>query len=353
MNENIDKILKQLESYSDLNPRERIALQNDLLKFSSTHTDQFISIVSNIQPSEESVLFEIYESLSIQPEKWVDLIITEFDRIEKLTENAKNKFKNSISSPLIAISFFARQEFAGNDKLITRLKKGITSKSKQIVKISLDLLADIYLIDKTKYVSCRQAIERQTNSKTIETSQFAKEILNDLDNPSSKKKKLNWYSAYSFIIFVGGLYLSVISIANYNKTFIQFSVIALTFLTSVLITWILHKTITRRVIVKKSETFAIGLGYGFIACYLLLFVNLQSSDNNIRQEQYKIIDHGTLAKGRYSDCRQPYVKFEHDNEIKKMTFSCDDQELVENAEFIYLTIKKGLLGFDIVVDKKI
>ena len=36
-----------------------------------------------------------------------------------------------------------------------------------------------------------------------------------------------------------------------------------------------------------------------------------------------------------------------------MTFSCDDHELVENAKQIDLTIQKGLLDFDIVIDKRL
>jgi hypothetical protein len=351
MNEKIDKILKRLVNYSDLSQRERKSVQNDLIEFSEEQPEKFIEFIKEIQPAEESVLFEIYESLSRHPDKWIDLIISEFDRIEELTIQAKSKLKNSVSSPLMALSFFARQEFTNNEKLIARIKKGVSSSSKQIAKICLDLLADVYLIEKTKHSACRQVIENQTHSKIIEISQFAKEILTDLDNPVKPKKKLRLYSAYSFIIFVGGLYLSVISIANYNKTFIDFSIIALTFLITVFVTWMLHNYLTRKVEVKKSETIAIGLAYGFISCFLLLFINLQSSDNNIRHEKYEIIEQGTLASGRYSDCRQPYVKIKRNGYIKKMTFGCDDKELVENAELIALKIKKGLLGFDIVIDK--
>lgn len=353
MNETLDKILQRLENYSDLSQRERKSLQNNLIDFSAQQTDKFIEIVSGIEPKEESVLFEIYESLSALPDKWIDFILSEFDRIEELTKHAKSKLKDSVSSPLIAISFFARQEFANNDKLIARIKKGVASESKQIAKISLDLLADVYLIDKSKYGSCRQVIERQTQSKTIEISQFAKEILNDLVNPVKPKKKLRLYSEYSFILFVGGSYLSVISITYYNKTFIDFSVIAATFCIIGLLSWILHQSMNRKVDVKTSETVAIGLAYGFISCFLLLYLNLQSTDSNIRHEKYDVIDHGTLASGRYSDCRQPYVKFERKGEIKIMTFSCDDHELVEKAEQIDLTIKKGLLGFDIVIDRRL
>lgn len=351
MNETIDKILKRLENYSEFNQRERKSVQNDLIEFSEKQPDRFIEFVRKIEPSEESVLFEIYESLSTQPDKWIDFIISEFDRIEKQTIQAKSKIKDSVSSPLIALSFFARQDFNGNEKLISRIKKGVSSESKQIVKICMDLLADIYLIDKSKYISCRQLIEKQRNSKTIEISQFAKDILNDFDNPVTAKKKLKLYSVYSFIIFICGLILTVISIAYYNKTFISFSVIAITFLIVGLATWIIHQIMTKNKIVKKSETVAIGLGYGFISCFLFLFINLQSSDNNIKHENYEIIDHGTLASGRYSNCRQPYVRFKRNGEIKQMTFGCDDQDLVENAKLIDLKIKKGLLGFDIVIEK--
>lgn len=353
MKETINKILKRLENFSELNQWERKSVQNDLIEFSERQPVNFIEIIRNIEPSEESVLFEVYEVISLKPDKWIDFIITEFDRIEEKTIQAKRKLKESISSPLIALRFFARQEFANNDKLIARIKKGVTSESKQIAKISLDLLADVYSINKSKYGSCRQVIERQTQSKTTEISQLAREILNTLENPVQPKKKLTWYSAYSFIAFVGGIYLSLISNAFYEKTFIDFSTIAMTFSITGLLSWILHQILTRKVDVKKSETLAIGLAYGFISCFLILYINLQSSNSIYRHESYAIIDQGTLAKGRYSNCREPYIKFERKGIIKKMTFSCNDHELVESAKQINLTIQKGLLNFYIVIDRQL
>lgn len=353
MQETFDKILKRLENYSELNQRERKFVQNDLLEFSERQPDNFIEFVRKIEPSEESVLFEVYESLSSQPDKWIDFIISEFDRIEEQTIQAKNKLKESVSSPLTAFSFFARQGFVINDKLIARIKKGVTSESKQIAKISLDLLTDIYLTDKSKYVSCRQIIERQTQSKTIEISQLAREILNELDNPVQPKKKLRWYSAYSYISFVGGIYLSVISMEFYENTFIDFSTIVVLFCVMGLLSWILHQILTRKVNVTKSETLAIGLAYGFISCFLLLYINLQSKNSIYIHESYEIIDKGNRAKGRYSDCSEPYIKFERKGVLKKIMFSCDDHELVESAKQINLTVKKGLLNFDIVIDKRL
>jgi len=69
MNEALDKILKRLENYSDFSKRERKSVQKDLIEFSMEHTDMFIEIVRGIKPEEESVLFEVYESLSNQPDK--------------------------------------------------------------------------------------------------------------------------------------------------------------------------------------------------------------------------------------------------------------------------------------------
>lgn len=123
MNKTIDKILTRLEGYFDSNQRKQKSVQNDLIEFSSQHPDRFIEIIKKIEPKEESVLFEVYKSLSNQPEKWIDLILTEFDRIEELTKHARSKLKDSVSSPLVAISFFARQKFANNDMLIARFKR--------------------------------------------------------------------------------------------------------------------------------------------------------------------------------------------------------------------------------------
>jgi len=355
MNEALDKILKRLENYSDLSKRERKSVQKDLIEFSLEHTDTFIEIVRGIKPEEESVLFEVYESLSNQPDKWVDLMLSEFDRIEGLTKQTKSKLKDSVSSPLIAISFFARQEFANNDKLIGRIKKGVSSDSKQIAKISLDLLSDVYMIDKSKYSSCRQVIERQTQSKTSEISQLAEEILHDFDNPIVPKKKPKFYSAYTFVVFMSSLVMSIFSTFLYDKIFIDFSVLIKTFFGAALLMWLIHSFLTRDKLVKQSETLAMSLGFGFIGCFLLLFLNFKVTDSNQYKVEYAIIEHGTnINKTRPSEpFEQPYVKFERKGKLEELSFYSSERGLVEKADYIELTLQTGIFGYTNIVKKEL
>lgn len=353
MNKTLETIIDKFECFSELNDSERKIIQDDLLLYASENSESFIESISHIQPKKESVLFEVYESLSFQPEKWNDFIISEFDRIENITKKSKRKNQKFICFPLQAISFFARQKFEGNEKLISRIKKGTLSVSNEIIKISIDLLSDIYLMDKLRYNSCRQDIFNLTNSKSSEIKKYAEETIREFDNPIVEKKKIKLYSIYSFIIFIVGLSLSILSISNFNKTFISIQVVIVTFFIFALTFWILHKYLTRTKSVKKSENLNLALGFGFIGCFLLFFVNNQSQKNNFKEEKYQITTKGILAKGEDSDCNSPYIWFTRKGEDKKIIFSCSEHKAVENAKYIELTIKKGLLGFDIMTDKKL
>lgn len=98
-------------------------------------------------PSNDSVLFEIYESLSTNPTRWIDFIISEFIRVKDIAEKSESKDQDSIVEPLLALSFFARKEYKGLSKLIHEFSQALESSSKPVVKMSMDLLMDSYFID--------------------------------------------------------------------------------------------------------------------------------------------------------------------------------------------------------------
>lgn len=360
MNKEIDAVIKKLESYSELKNRERESIQDNLHLISTQSPELFIEKIRRIDPSEDSVLLELYEILSSQPENWVDFIISEFDRIEKHTIEAKNRLKSSVASPLTAISFFVRQEFPGIEKLISRIKKGISSESKQIIKISIDLLADTYLLNKEKYISCRQLIEKQCLSNPIEVSHHAKRVIEELDNNKLKRRssyrkqpavELKWYSTYSSVIFFIGLISNVILFQYYYKTFISVSFIVILFILSSIVALLIHYYATLKYMVSKIHTVIIGIGLGFILSGSTLYFNYKINKEEYSSEKFSISHTGTLAKGIKSSCRTPYVEFIRNNKIKRVKFRCEDKEKIDRSKEIQLVISKGFFGFDVIIRK--
>mgnify|MGYP001409895568 CR=1 FL=1 len=353
MRNNFDKIISQLKRYSELDNSERVSLQNELLNYASLNRDYFIDNVRLINPSRDSVLFEIYEILSKEPETWIDFIITEFNRVQLAVENAKSKDKESVSNVMISLSFYTRQSFNGIDRLIDTINQGLKSKSKQVVKICLDLHADLYQLDKSKYYNSRLKIESFRNSQINDIAQFAKQLIKDFDNPPQKQKLINWYSVYSFFVFIIGIGFTIWTINLRNNTFVDFKYIATAFVFGFILFGLVHYFLTTKMKVKKSETIAICIGYGFMCSFLLLYVNLNFAQNDFHEETFKISSKGNLAKGRYSSCEQPYVEFIRDSKIKSITFRCIDQEQVDKSDSIKLVLKSGLFNFDIIEKKEL
>lgn len=351
MSEHFDTIIHQLTRYPELPPSARLRLQKELLQYASAHRDVFIGKVQLIRPAKDSVLFEMYEILSKEPETWVDFAITEFNRIRLAAENAKSRDKESVASILNSFTFFTRQKFNGVERLITTVNQGLTSASKQVVKVCLEVHADLYHLDNSYYSRSRVTIEKFTTSKNQDVAACAKQLIREFDTPPGMQKLFNGYSVYAFFAFITGMGCILGTIQLRNNTFVDFEYIVTAFITGFLLSGISHYILTAKRYLKKPETFAICMSYGLLCSFLLLFVNFKFAENVVHEESFTIYRKGTLAKGRYDGCEQPYVEFIRDSKIKSVTFNCGDQALVDNSDSIRCVIKRGLFNFDILEKK--
>lgn len=190
MDSRLQEILMQFDSFSDYSRKKQKKLQSDLVKIANSDSDKFEKIVRQIMPSNNSILFEIYEALSINPTRWIDFIITEFKRVKDIAEKSEPKDQDSIVEPLLALSFFARKEFKGLDKLIHEFSQALKSSSNSVVKMSMDLLMDSYFIDFNRYANCKILVEEQAKSTDTNINEFAKKLLKDKPiNPVWSKLK--------------------------------------------------------------------------------------------------------------------------------------------------------------------
>lgn len=348
MNEEFKKIISRFEKFTELNNSERNELQNELLDFAIKHKELFISQVQMIEPSESSVLFEIYEALSKKPDLWIDFIVTEFNRIRIAVENAKSKDKKSISSPLTAISFFVRKDYSGINKLLNEINSGLYSKSNQVVKICLDLLSDLYLVDKLKYKNIREQIEKFKNHKNSDLNKYARSLIRDFDNPVKIKKSIGWYAVYAFFVFLIGLLVTIETIFLYEKTFIRFGFVVMIFSAGLLISWLFHSKLTKNASIKISEKIEVLIGYGLFSCFLFLLLNFSFVGENTKNEVYMISRKGFLPKGRHGHCEIPFIEFKRGKTVKKIKYKCDYESEVEKADSVSIFTKRGLFNFDIV-----
>ncbi len=214
MNDRLKEIIIDLENFSVKPKKEQQKIKFELEKLAEIDRSHFEREISKITPSENSILFEIYESLSVKPHQWIDLIISEFRRIKEIAEKSELKDQDSISSPLSALSFFARNEYIGLNELIQELSISTKSTSDSIVKISMDILMDIYFIDIEKYKYIKDIIEKQSLSSNREINEYAKLLLKDkIINPI-------WYNLKKFLTnnswLIWTIILLVIMCFNYG-----------------------------------------------------------------------------------------------------------------------------------------
>ena len=347
MEEQFENIKSHLENYCNLNESERKMVQSNLLIFARKNRDFFLLKVQEIKPGKNSILFEIYETLSQEAEIWIDFIISEFNQIILLTETARKKEQESISDSLTALTFFARQDFNGIDKLKTTIKSGLHSKSKNIVKICLDLLSDIYSSNKLKHSDCKLTIERFQNSKTIEIGQFAKRLITEIDIPSKKedsnlKKMVSFLTpSYTAVVFFGGLFLNLKTIDLFQYSFVPFVSVVAIFIIGVVLSGAIHYS------KMQKKTLSIALGYGFISAFLFLFLNFNFPQSESRNEIFEI-----SKKGEYGGRRGVYIEFVREGKTKKIDYYRSEKEKIENSNFMKIETAVGLFGFEIMTERE-
>ena len=100
--------------------------------------------------------------------------------------------------------------------------------------------------------------------------------------------------------------------------------------------WILHY-------VAHTCTTGAFLLFGFMA------TNYYFADNQTIDKRFEILKKGSLADSKGNrDKRKPYVEIDYNGFEKQIVFKYPDTEKIDSAKYVNLTVKKGLLGFDIL-----
>jgi hypothetical protein len=350
MKKQFENIKAHLENYYNLRESKRKIVQSDLLTFAKKNRDFFLLKVQEIKPSNNSVLFEIYEILSQEAEIWADFIISEFNRIVLLTEDAKKKEQESISDSLTAFTYFATQDFNGIDKLKTVVKSGLRSKSKNIVLRCLELLSDIYRSNKLKHLDCKLTIEQFQNSKITELRLFAEELIKKIDSPpkqeDSNLKKMGSIltPSYTAIIFLSGLFLTLKTIDLFQNSFVPFVWVVVIFIVGVVLSGVIHYFKVQ----NKTNLLSIVLGYGFISAFIFLFLNFSFPQSESINEIFEI-----SKKGKYAGRRGVYIEFVRENKTNKLDYYRSEKEKVGNSNYIKIETAMGLFGFEIITEKEL
>lgn len=271
MDGRLQEILKEFELFSEKSRKRQKKLQSELEEIANSERDEFEKSVRKIVPSNESILFEIYESLAINPTRWIDFIISEFQRIKNIAEKSEPKDQEAIVEPLIALSFFARKEFKGLDKLIYEFSQALKSSSFPIVKMSMDLLMDSYFIDFKKYENCKKIVEEQLKSTDTNIKEFAKKLLKDKHiNPVWSKLK-TLVLDNSWILWLVILLLLIGFESGFKTGFIYIGLFGAGILLGYLVTMMMYVMLRRVRLVSILKELAL-----FIVILIALYYSLDN-----------------------------------------------------------------------------
>ena len=170
------------------------------------------------------------------------------------------------------------------------------------------------------------------------------------DSVKPKYKLYNYIFGFSFIT---GLVLLIFEIHLYRETIIIWSIPSAVWIFSGLIITPFTSSILQKYLNVYSFIFKALINiiaFGGMVTYLFMASNYYFSDSSqVIVKKVNILNTGYLAEGRYG-CSNPYADVKIDNTPKELIFPCDIT--IEKYKFIKLSVKKGLLGFDIIIGKE-
>lgn len=165
-----------------------------------------------------------------------------------------------------------------------------------------------------------------------------------------RKKSISFILSFLFLL---GMVLIIFEINIYRDTIIEwtiptaiwiFSGVLLTPFTSTLLNEYYD---TKGIILQLIFNIA---AFGGIVCYIFMALNFYFPFDREDVYHVEITNTGRLAKGRRG-CGNPYADVKVKGHDKQLVFSCGFD--VEKYSNVILIIKPGLLGFDIIMSKKL
>lgn len=167
------------------------------------------------------------------------------------------------------------------------------------------------------------------------------------------KTKSRFTSAMLMVVFFAGLVLTILEIYLYRLTVISWIVPFLVWLISgMAVVPLIRKQLATYLKLNNLfyQVFYSVLAVGGITMYLFIAVNYYGASGATSTHDFKIIDKSSMpgTKGSRSE-RHPLVSIHYFNQEKELVFDFPDTQKVESADSVTVEVKKGGLGFDVLV----
>jgi hypothetical protein len=155
-----------------------------------------------------------------------------------------------------------------------------------------------------------------------------------------------------------GLTLQIFAIDLFRLTFISTTISAGTYLLSGITGFFLIQQKIRGTFKNKLIDLIVSLTYcivsiGGILIFLFLSANYYFANTATTKQRFPIVKTGTIGKGLFSKCTQPFAEIEKGGLSKEIIFKCNLFKDITSYKSIDLLTSKGALGFDIIRNKQL
>jgi hypothetical protein len=89
--------------------------------------------------------------------------------------------------------------------------------------------------------------------------------------------------------------------------------------------------------------------FGFMACYIFMASNFYFADNDIVLKSCSISYKHTIG----TKIQEPAIEIDYEGIKKQLVFSAPQQNEVDTSQYVLLTVRKGLWGYDVFYDIKL
>jgi len=171
--------------------------------------------------------------------------------------------------------------------------------------------------------------------------------------------KVNQRKIFYTSMFFLGLLSIIWEVEIYRKTIIDWFIPTLIILFSgILAFYIDFKKFkaTNKYVGKELYLYSMMhyfVGFGFIVSSVFMLTNYYLSNSKNVIQTYKILDRTELPSGKSSGKSKPAFIINYKGKNKELVFYSEYLDSLNYYKEIQLTSKKGFLGFDIIIQKKL
>ncbi|EDM44815.1 hypothetical protein SCB49_14625 [unidentified eubacterium SCB49] len=173
----------------------------------------------------------------------------------------------------------------------------------------------------------------------------------------TKKQKKLFYK----IIFFVGLGAMIWEIRIYRQTIIDINILLGIIFTIGILTMFFTLNDFQKLFKynRKSSLYfwtfiQSTVSWGFLACSIFMFTNYYMASEKSYKQSFEIVERSSMTGRKYHrDERKPTFKIMYNGKLKELVFThkyYDKMESYQNIEFI---VKKGFLGYDLLVEQKL